>query len=48
MFKQHEPMKIYIYNLRNYYCQIVAQKVSDEERPTSGGHVGEILEVVHQ
>jgi hypothetical protein len=46
MFKQHEPMKKY--NLHNHYCQIVPWKVGDEERPTSGGHVGEILEVVYQ
>jgi hypothetical protein len=46
MFKQHEPMKKY--DLRNYYCQIVAQKVGHEQRPTSGGHVGEMSEVVHQ
>jgi hypothetical protein len=47
MFKQHEPMKKNK-KLHNYYCQILAQKVGDEERPTSGGHVGEILEVMHQ
>jgi hypothetical protein len=46
MFKQYEPIKKY--NLRNYYCHIMVQKVSDEERPTSGGHVGEMLDVVHQ
>jgi hypothetical protein len=46
MFKQYEPMKNY--NLRNYYCQIVAQKVGDEQRPTSEGHVGEMSKVMHQ
>ncbi len=46
MFKQYEPMKNY--NLRNYYCQIVAQKVGDEHRPTSGGHVGEMSKVMRQ
>ncbi len=45
MFKQYEPMRKY--NLCNYYCQIMAQKVGDEERPTSGGHVGEMSKVVH-